>query len=138
MEDTEQVIWVEKAGMADFLVYPPYWIYTILSFSLFFFYTYLVRYYTRYTLTNERLIKEWGILIRGRDEVELYRIKDSRVVSGLFQRIVKYGDIYISSTDATEIIYLKNIPNAMSKREQIRAMANKSRESVGVRTIINE
>ncbi len=136
--ENEEVIWEEKAGMADFKVYPIHWILTICTFGIYFLIIYLTRIYTRYTLTNERIIKESGILMKARDEIELFRVKDTAVRAGLFQRFVGYGNIAIVSTDATGDFVLENMPNAMKKREQIRDMANKSREAKGVRTIINE
>jgi uncharacterized membrane protein YdbT with pleckstrin-like domain len=105
---------------------------------LYFLTTYIGRFYTRYTLTNERLIKESGILKKERDEVELFRIKDTAVRAGLFQRFVGYGNIAIVSTDLSGTFVLENMPDAMKKREEIRSMSNKSRESKGIRTIISE
>jgi uncharacterized membrane protein YdbT with pleckstrin-like domain len=97
-----------------------------------------VRINERYTLTSERLIKESGILSKSRDEIELFRVKDTAVKATLFQRFVGYGNIAVVSTDASGNFVLENLPNAMAKREQIRMMSNKSREANGVRTIINE
>jgi uncharacterized membrane protein YdbT with pleckstrin-like domain len=138
MNENEEVIWSEKAGMADFIVYPIHWIFTLVTGGLYFLITYLIRFYTRYTLTNERLIKESGILKKERDEIELFRIKDTAVRAGLFQRFVGYGNISIVSSDLTGTFVLENMPDAMEKREQIRNMSNKSREAKGIRTVISE
>jgi uncharacterized membrane protein YdbT with pleckstrin-like domain len=138
MSENEEVIWSEKAGMADFKVYPIHWIFTAVTLGLYFLITYLTRFYTRYTLTNERLIKESGILKKERDEIELFRIKDTAVRAGLFQRFVGYGNIAIVSSDLTGTFVLENMPDAMKKREQIRSMSNKSREAKGIRTVISE
>jgi len=138
MSTTEETIWVEKASMKDFYVNPVLWLNTILTLGLYLLYTYLVRINERYTLTNERLIKESGILSKRRDEIELFRVKDTAVKASLFQRFVGYGNIVVVSTDASGVFVLENMPNAMAKREQIRAMSNKSREVKGVRTVINE
>ena len=138
MSENEVVIWSEKAGMGDFKVYPIHWILTVVTLGLYFLITYLNRFYTRYTLTNERLIKESGILKKERDEVELFRIKDTAVRAGLFQRFVGYGNIAIVSTDLSGTFVMDNMPDAMKKREEIRSMSNKSREAKGIRTIISE
>lgn len=138
MSDTEEIIWSEKAGMKDFMVYPVHWFLTIITLGLYFLVIYLIRFYTRYTLTNERLIIESGILKKERDEIELFRVKDSSVRAGLFQRFVGYGNIAVVSTDLTGDFVLENIPDAISKREQIRDFAKKAREAAGVRTIVNE
>ena len=138
MNENEEIIWSEKAGMADFKVYPIHWFFTVITLGLYFLTTYIGRFYTRYTLTNERLIKESGILKKERDEVELFRINDTAVRASLFQRFVGYGNIAIVSTDLSGTFVLENMPDAMKKREEIRSMSNKSREAKGIRTIISE
>ena len=138
MSSTEETIWLEKAGMKDFYVNPILWILTIVTFGLFLLVTYLIRINERYTLTNERLIKESGILSKTRDEIELFRVKDTAVKATLFQRFVGYGNIAVVSTDGSGTFLMENLPDAMAKREQIRLMSNKSREAKGVRTVINE
>ena len=138
INNSEQVIWEEKAGMLDFLVYPMHWLWTVLTLGMYVIYTYLVRIYTRYTLTNERLIKESGILMKQREEIELFRIKDTKVRSGLFQRLVGYGDIYVISTDVNENFFLTNMPKANEKREAIRAAANESKKQRNFYTVVNE
>ncbi len=138
MESNEQTIWEEKAGLKDFYVNPVHWVLTFFTLGIYLLITYLVRINSRYTLTSERLIKESGILSKSRDEIELFRVKDTAVKATLFQRFVGYGNIAVVSTDASGNFILENLPNAMEKREQIRMMSNKSREANGVRTIINE
>jgi uncharacterized membrane protein YdbT with pleckstrin-like domain len=134
----EEIIWTERAGMKDFFVNPILWFKTLFTLGIYLFYCYVVRIYDRYTLTNERLIKESGIFSKSTDEIELFRIKDTKVKSTFFQRLVGYGDIQIISTDITDNFLIENIPDAMSKREKIRALSNLSRESKGIRTIVNE
>jgi uncharacterized membrane protein YdbT with pleckstrin-like domain len=138
MESTEKTIWEEKAGLKDFYVNPVLWLLTICTLGIYLLITYLIRINSRYTLTNERLIKESGILSKSRDEIELFRVKDTAVKSTLLQRFVGYGNISVVSSDATGNFILENLPDAMAKREQIRMMSNKAREIKGVRTIINE
>jgi uncharacterized membrane protein YdbT with pleckstrin-like domain len=138
MESTEKTIWEEKAGLKDFYVNPVLWLLTICTLGIYLLITYLIRINSRYTLTNERLIKESGILSKSRDEIELFRVKDTTVKSTLLQRFVGYGNIAVVSSDVTGNFVLENLPDAMAKREQIRTMSNKAREVKGVRTIINE
>jgi uncharacterized membrane protein YdbT with pleckstrin-like domain len=134
----EEIIWTERAGMKDFYVNPLLWIKTILTLGIYVIYTYFVRIYDRYTLTNERLIKESGIFSKERDEIELFRVKDTNVKSSFFQRLVGYGTVVVKGTDGSGDFYLESLPDAMAKREQIRTLSNQIRESKGVRTIINE
>jgi uncharacterized membrane protein YdbT with pleckstrin-like domain len=138
MITNEDIIWTERAGMKDFYVNPLLWIKAILTLGIYVLYTYFVRIYDRYTLTNERLIKESGIFSKERDEIELFRVKDTNVKSSFFQRLVGYGTVVIKGTDGSGDFYLENLPDAMSKREQIRSLSNQIRESKGIRTIINE
>jgi uncharacterized membrane protein YdbT with pleckstrin-like domain len=84
------------------------------------------------------LIKESGIFSKERDEIELFRVKDTNVKSSFFQRLVGYGTVEVKGTDGSGDFYLESLPDAMAKREQIRTLSNQIRESKGVRTIINE
>ena len=138
MITNEDIIWTERAGMKDFYVNPLLWIKTILTLGIYVLYTYFVRIYDRYTLTNERLIKESGLFSKERDEIELFRVKDTNVKSSFFQRLVGYGTVVVKGTDGSGDFYLENLPDAMAKREQIRSLSNQIRESKGIRTIINE
>jgi uncharacterized membrane protein YdbT with pleckstrin-like domain len=138
MITNEDIIWTERAGMKDFYVNPLLWIKTILTLGIYVLYTYFVRIYDRYTLTNERLIKESGLFSKERDEIELFRVKDTNVKSSFFQRLVGYGTVVVKGTDGSGDFYLENLPDAMTKREQIRSLSNQIRESKGIRTIINE
>ncbi len=138
MSEEEQVIWKEKASMKDFLVTPTLWIFTIATLGLYFLVVYLVRLSTRYTLTDQRLIKESGLLSKRIDEIELFRLKDSIVSQSFFQRLVGIGNIQVRSTDKSGNFSMRYLPDATNKREQLRAMAAKSRETKGIRTMINE
>lgn len=138
MSTEETLIWEEKASMRDFYVTPMHWAYTAVTLGLYAVIVYLIRLYTRYKLTSERLVKESGLLGKSIDEIELFRIKDTKLKQGFFQRVVDMGDIEIISADVSGSFTLTNIPKAREKREQIRTWSNKSREAKGVRTIINE
>jgi len=80
MSTEEQTIWKEKASMRDFYVNPIHWFFTFVTLGLYLVVVYLVRLNTRYTLTNERLIKESGLLGKRVDEIELFRVKDTKVL----------------------------------------------------------
>jgi hypothetical protein len=134
----EYEVWKEKASMKDFLVTPTLWLLTLITLGLYFVIVYLVRLNTRYTLTNQRLIKEFGLLSKSVDEIELFRVKDIKAMQGLFQRFVGLGNIVVMSSDASGTFVMECIPDALKKREQVRAMAQKSKEAKGVRMMINE
>ena len=135
-EETE--IWSEKASMLDFIVNPKQWIFTIFSLGIYFILVYLSRLNTRYTLTDERLKITSGLLTKKVDEIELFRIKDTKVNQTFLDRLVGIGTISITSTDETENVIISYLPKAIDRREEIRDYSNKSRETKGVRTIVNE
>lgn len=138
MSSEEITVWRETASMRDFYVNPKHWVLTLLTVGIYAAIIYLVRYYTRYRLTNQRLIKESGLLGRRIDEIELYRIRDTRLNQPLFQRLVGMGDVEVHSVDVSRSFLLENLPGAADKREQIRTLSNQAKEARGVRTVINE
>lgn len=138
MVEEEKEIWSEKASMLDFLVNPVQWFFTVFTLGLYFILVYLSRLRTRYTLTNERLKVTKGLLSKSVDEIELFRIKDTKVSQSFLNRIVGIGNIDVISSDETGTIGLKHLPKASKRREEIRRLSNEAREKKGVRTIVNE
>ncbi len=55
--------------------------------------------FTTYTLTEDKLLIDSGILSRHQEEVRLYRMTDFSVSQTLFQRIFGVGNVNISSSD---------------------------------------
>jgi len=92
-------IWPEKASMLDFFVNPIQWIYTICTLGIYFLIVYLSRLNTRYTLTDERLKITSGLLTKKVDEIELFRIKDTKVTQTFLNRLVGIGTISVISSD---------------------------------------
>jgi uncharacterized membrane protein YdbT with pleckstrin-like domain len=138
MTSDEVDVWRETASMRDFYVNPKHWLFTLLTLGVYAGVVYLHRYYTRYRLTNQRVIKESGLLARRVDEIELFRVKDSRLHQTFLQRLVGLGDVEVTSADTSGSFRIENLPGAPEKREQLRTLANKAREAAGIRTIINE
>lgn len=134
----ETILWQETASMRDFYVNPVHWLLTLVTFGLYWLVVFITRYYTRYRLTNQRVILESGLLGKRIDEIELFRVKDTRLHQSFLQRLVGLGDIEIISTDVSGSYRISMLPGARDKREQIRTLAMRAREQVGVRTIINE
>jgi len=136
---TEEIdVWIETASMRDFFVNPKHWLLTLCTLGAYAVVVYLSRYYTRFRLTNQRLIKESGLLAKRIDEIELFRLKDSRLRQTFLQRIVGLGDIEVLSVDPSGSFWIENVPGAHKKREQLRTMASRARESAGIRMVINE
>ena len=134
----EKEIWSEKASMLDFAVNPWHWIFTLGTFGIYFVLVYLSRLNTRYTLTNERIKVTKGILSRSVDEIELFRVKDTKVSQSFLNRLVGIGHIHVTSSDVTGSIRIKHLPKAPDRREEIRRLSNEAREKTGVRTVVHE
>ena len=58
--------------------------------------------FTKYKLTDEKLIIDTGFISRNQEEIRLYRITDFSVSQRLFQRLFGVGNIHISSSDNTQ------------------------------------
>lgn len=86
-----------------------------------------------YTLTNQRIIRRWGVLNRTTFEIELYRVKDVHLFEPLLLRIFRLGNIsLISSQRSTQLFELKAVSGAAELREQLRHLVEKRRNEKGV------
>lgn len=91
---------------------------------------------TRYTLTNERLICQQGVLHRTSDEVELYRLKDYTITVPLLYRWLGIANLVLMTSDQTHpTLVLKVIPNAFQVKELIRTQVEALRQEKNVREI---
>lgn len=90
----------------------------------------------RIELTTERVRTYRGILSKQIDELELYRIKDSRVRQPLFLRIFGLGTVELETSDrTTPQIQLDAIRDPRGLREQIRTYVEIQRDRKRVREI---
>lgn len=91
---------------------------------------------TKYTLTSERLRVSTGVLSKQIEEVELYRVKDSRLEIPFFLRLFGLAHIVIFSSDrSTRQLRLRAVADAELLRNQIRGLVEKRRELKGVREL---
>ncbi len=91
---------------------------------------------TRYQLTDQRLKSTRGIFNRVTEDLELYRVKDTRFAQSFWQRLVGIGDIELSTSDATTpVVRLANIANADSVRDTLRGLVEKRRDAKRVREL---
>ncbi len=58
--------------------------------------------FTKYQLTNEKLLIDTGFFSKSQEEIRLYRITDFSVKQSFWQRIFGVGNIFISSSDNTQ------------------------------------
>lgn len=62
--------------------------------------------FTKYTISDSRLIVEKGFFTKRRDEIRLYRIRDITVTRSLIKRMFGIGDIIVFSTDTSSPQYI--------------------------------
>jgi Bacterial PH domain len=77
---------------------------------------------TRYELTTQRLRIFSGIFSRELEEIDLVRVRDSRVTQNLGERALNMGDVVIVSTDPSRPEFtLESVKDPMEVREIIRS-----------------
>lgn len=83
---------------------------------------------SRYKLTNQRLIMEFGFIGRRTEEIDLFRVNDVGVKQNPFERIVGIGDIYIASADTSSPQkFLHNIKESVRVKDLLREVARQER-----------
>ena len=91
--------------------------------------------FTKYTLTDEKLIIDTGFLSRKQEEVRLYRITDFSVKQNLIERIFRIGKIEISSSDNTQGEFiLLGVKSPYEIKELLSDHVEKEREKKGIVT----
>lgn len=91
---------------------------------------------TRYVLTNERLKIARGVFNRTIEDIELYRIKDTRLTQTFLQRMVKLGDVELGTSDASSsTVRLASLPDAEAVRDTLRGLVEARRDAKGVREL---
>lgn len=89
-----------------------------------------------YQITPERLILKRGIVMKSIDEIELYRVKDVRMDFSLLNQWAGIGNICLTSSDETTRVgelKMRHVPQAMRRREELRALVDAARKARGVR-----
>lgn len=88
----------------------------------------------RYELTSQRLRIFRGIFNRQLEEIDLVRVRDTKVKQHLGERALNVGDITIISTDPSKPnVMLNNVKDPMTVRELIRGAYLKEQERRGLR-----
>jgi hypothetical protein len=89
---------------------------------------------TVYEITTQRIRIMRGIFGNTVDEIELVRVRDSRVKQHMGERMLDVGDVTIISDDATQPEFvLHNVSNPLEVRELIRKAMITEKERRGVR-----
>ncbi|MDE5946769.1 MAG: PH domain-containing protein [Oscillospiraceae bacterium] len=90
--------------------------------------------FTRYFLTEKKLIVRTGFLNITELETELYKICDKKLTLSLGQRIVNCGSITIFSRDTdTPTFVIKSVKNPRKVSELLEQYADAQRDKYGTR-----
>ena len=91
--------------------------------------------FTKYSLSDDRLFMEKGLFTTTLDEVQLYRVRDVRVVRTLGQKIFGVGTVHLISSDKScPDLPLESIKNPIDVKETVVALVNKARVANQVRS----
>lgn len=85
--------------------------------------------FTRYSLTQDKLVIDTGFISRKEDEIRLYRILDITLDRPLSQRIWGLGSIRLNTADKTSPeIVIKRIKHAKTVKDMLSDMVEKERD----------
>ena len=88
---------------------------------------------TVYELTNQRLKISYGVFNKYKDEIELYRVKDVRMVKPFHLRLFRLGNLTIYSSDKSDPkITLRAIHAPQKVWENLRRCVEQCRDSRSV------
>ncbi len=91
---------------------------------------------TVFTLTTERLQMRRGVFNRVNEDLELYRVRDTKLEQTFFERLSGVGEVILYTTDAsTREIHLAWLKDAPLLREAVRKLSEERRDAKRVRTL---
>lgn len=91
--------------------------------------------FTKYTLTEEKLVIDKGFLNKIQEEVRLYRMTDFSVRQSFWERLFNVGKINISSSDNTQGEFsLLGVKKPYVIKEILSDYVEKEREKKGIVT----
>lgn len=103
---------------------------------IFFVCTYLVTKYNKYELTTHRLLTHKGVFSKTTDELELYRVLDTRCEQPFILRLFGFGNVILITSDKTSpTLTIKAVKDATGLRETIRHLVEERRNSKRVREV---
>ncbi len=89
--------------------------------------------FTRYRMTNEKIMIDTGFLNRIEDEIRLYRVIDVTLKRSLMERINGVGTIHCCSADKTSPEFeLKHIKNPRFIKEKLSDLVEEARKANNV------
>lgn len=91
--------------------------------------------FTKYSLTEDRLFRETGLLSLKEEEVLLYRVRDLELRRSLGQRIFGVGSVIIHSSDTTmPTLELKSVKNSRDVKELLYRQVEECKNQRRMRT----
>ena len=87
-------------------------------------------------LTDQRIILRLGILSRKTEYLELYRVTDLQVAEPLFQRMLGYGQLVITSTDQDQAgLVLRGLKDPTGLADKLRTCVEEQKRRRRIATI---
>lgn len=91
---------------------------------------------TQYELTSERILLTTGVFSKQRDELELYRVRDIRIVQSFWLRLVGAGDVVLQTSDRTTPSFtFRAVKLPRDLADSVRMCVEACRQAKGVREI---
>ena len=90
--------------------------------------------FTTYYLTDEKIIIKSGLIFVEKNEIELYKITDKKIITGPIGRMCNYGSIILYSKDINNRVFtIKNVKNVDSVFDTIVTNIDKERDKYRIR-----
>lgn len=92
--------------------------------------------FTRYELTESRLLVKTGLLNTREEELRLFRVRDISTQESLIDRLFGVGSILLHTTDATSpTLKIMHVKNSASVKELLSAQVEEARLKNRVRAM---
>lgn len=86
--------------------------------------------FTKYSMSEDRLFVETGLLNLEQNEVRLYRVLDLQLKRSLGQRIFGVGSIIVSSSDKSLGTFeIRNVKNSANVKEMLSVQVEQQRKA---------
>ncbi len=86
--------------------------------------------FTKYSMSEDRLFVESGLLNLSQNEVRLYRILDVQLRRSIFQRLFGVGSIYVSSSDKSlGNFVIESVKDSANVKEMLSVQGEQQREA---------
>ena len=90
----------------------------------------------KYEITTERIRVTEGVFSKKIEELELYRVKDAKVIEPFWLRLFSLGNIVLTTSDRSHpTLVIPAVPDVRGLREQLRTHIERMRLLKGVREV---